>query len=691
MFNELCLYLDLLVFLVGTLLYGFLTRELVRRREVLAGNLPLRLLVLCLTFWYCAALLDELLTMLDVRGEALGAAAMALDLGRAFAWLLSLSLLVHTLERVLAREDPAHRGSWRRLLPLPAYLSLGLFAAPAAAFVRAGEPLLGPAVTEVYPRVVVHAAVTLGLAILLTARLARHMPDARLVGFLRMLCVLLAVLLVLLAAGGLFAPFSPQAAGFERFLRTLLLAGLLLPGGLFLFYVQRYNLLRLTLSHATLRHFFGLLLLVMVVMLAGPAVGMQHLELLRRLVAWGLLLALILGAVYSPLMELALRRSATLRSLLGKNLSPRELDRLMDRIQRLDLGESEALAHTAAELGRWLGAEASFLPPAAAEPATAAFWSHLAASDAHVVHRLDPPSAELARLLARRHLHAVFPLRVEGRLRGVLGLAASATGGGYADGEIEAVRLVMRQLAATLALRRLVERRVAEERRAGEQERLSLLGLVSASLAHEIKNPLSSMKALAQALREELAEDDPTSEGVADLDEIIAQIDRLAATSREILGVARPRPGERAELSALVGSALFLLRAEARKRGIELDAQLDEVGPVPGSAAQWQTIVFNLILNAVEHTPGGATVRVRLEGAAPGAVFETTNPGAPVDGSVFEPFVSDGGTGLGLPLVARRVRELGGTIDVSCDAGEVTFRVAAPNVPAPNAPAPEVA
>ncbi len=707
-YNELYIYVEQLIFLTGTLLYGFLSRELLRRREVLAGNWPVRLLVISLTVWFGGTLLEQTLEMLSggrfPGGGAALAFAVALDLFRAFAWLLSLPLLAHTMEKILAAEAGRGAGSsiWRRL-PLPAYLTLGLFFAPALEFARSTAPVLGPAISRAYPLIVLHAVVSLSLAALLTLRVSRRIDDRRLLAFLRALALILTALLVLLAVGGLFEPWSEEATGLDRLLRTLLLGGLLLPGALFAFYVQRYNLLRLSLSHGTLRHFLGVLLLVLLVIAAGPALGGGDVVLLRRLVAWGLLLALFLGTAYTPLLRLALGSSASLRRFLGKNISPRELDRLMDSIQSLDLNEGEALERTAAEVGSWLGSGAGFLPSPEARPQTAPFWSHFATSGAGVVHRLAPPNSRLATLLAREHLHAVFPLRVEGELEGVLGLAVSATGGGYSSGELEAVRLVIRQLAGTLALRRLVESRIAEERRMVEQERLSMLGLVSASLAHEIKNPLSSMKALAQALREDLAatgEDSrgEGSQGVADLDVIVEQIDRLHQTTREILGLARPSSGEPAELSALVGSALYVLQAEARKRGVGLAAEVAEVGRVPGSVAAWQTVVFNLMLNAVEHTPAGATVEVCLGCSGDGGppedrrrgeaclarrvVFEVANPGKPLDEDarerIFEPFVSSGGTGLGLPLVARRVREIGGSIEVGWRAGRVVFRVEVP-------------
>ena len=605
LYTEAYLYAEQLLFLIGTLLYGFLSRELLRRREVLPGNRPVRLLVISLTVWFGGTLLDQTLSMLGVAVDRFVALAVAIDLMRAFAWLLSLPLLAHTLERILAAEarpDPGWR--WARWLPLPAYATLALFLTPAWRFARSAVPLLGPTIPEIYSRIVIHAVVSLTLAGLLTLRVSTRIDDRRLLDFLRSLAWVLAALLALLVAGSFFEPWSEDAAGLDRLLRTLLLGGLLLPGGLFAFYIQRYNLLRLSLSHSTLRHFLGVLMLVLLASAAGPALGVGDVELLRRLVGWGLLLALVVGTAYRPVRDLALRRSASLRRFLGKNLSPRELDRLMNSIESLDLAEHEALEQAAEAVGSWLDSAAGFLPPAEARPEVAPIWSHLAAPEAGVVHRLAPPDARFARLLSRERLYAVFPLWVEGELEGVLGLSVRATGGGYSSGELEAVRLAIRQLAGTLAMRRLLESRLAEERRMVEQERLGLLGLVSASLAHEIKNPLSSMKALAQTLREDLASDGRASEGVADLDAILEQIDRLHETTREILGLARPGTGEPADLVALVGSALYVLQAEARKRGVDLAGDLAHVGPapagdparlfVPGSAAAWQTVIFNL-------------------------------------------------------------------------------------------------
>ncbi len=250
---------------------------------------------------------------------------------------------------------------------------------------------------------------------------------------------------------------------------------------------------------------------------------------------------------------------------------------------------------------------------------------------------------------------------------------------------METVQIVLRQLAAALEVRRLLEARLAAERRLAERERLRLLGMVAASLAHELKNPLSGMKALAQTVREELAAADPRSEQARDLQLIVEQIDRLDGVSHEILGFARAPEGdgEGVELTALLRGTLYVLGHQARRRGIELDASgVAEVGRVNGTSATWQTVLLNLLLNAAQHAPAGSTVGVRLQRDDCGIVFATENAGPAIPPEIadrlFQPFVrkgEDGGTGLGLPLVAQRVGELGGTIEVVNEPGRIVFQV----------------
>lgn len=704
MVQDLGLFAHLLLFLTGTLLYGFLTRELFRHPSVLPG-LPMRLMAVCLTVWYGGCFLDDVMGFLvstELPGKGL---ATVFDLTRAYAWLLSFPLLTHGVWRLLADDAPpvrprggerppreeraAPRPGWGWLLP--GYLTLLLFIPAALQAWQERRVQLVDTGRQVYALVLVHAVVaSLGTTLLLV-RALREVESVRLGQFLRWLLGGLAFTIALLVLGAVLlaaeteGDLAPAGRGLWRLATE---ASGLVPGLTFLYFVQRYNLMRLSLSYRSLRHFANLFALVVLVILAGPALGVAGSEVYHRFVAWGLLVALVAAVIVSPLQRLATRRFIWLRRLLGQNITAEEIEELTRRIQSLDLSEEETRDLVAQEIGEWLATRARFLlppDPESTEPPPSReiglLWRHFGDPANRTFNRLNAPTTGLASLLQRANLQAAFPLRVGGELVAVLVLEASPTGSGFEEGEVEAVQLVMRQLAAVLEIRRLAEARLSVERQMSERERLSLLGMVAASLAHELKNPLSSMKALAQTVREELTADDPESEQAQDLSLIVEQIDRLHGVAREILDFARlPATGDGVLVTALLHSTLYVLGHQARQRGIELDSSaVAEVGRVGGTSATWQTVLFNLILNALQHAPAGSTVRVALRREGDEVVFATENGGPAIAPGIarrlFEPFVTAGGTGLGLALVAQRVRELGGNIEVDNEPERIVFQV----------------
>jgi signal transduction histidine kinase len=676
--QDLLLFAHLLLFVTGTLLYGFLARELLRHPQVLPG-LPMRLTVACLTIWYGGCLLDQVGSILVASPSAFGRTATALDLLRGTAWLASFPLLTHGLWHLLAEPGVAHRPS--RLWLVPGYATLPLFGPAAWQAWREGSTLLTEMGKAAYPRIVLHVAVASAASAWMVLRWLRVASEPRLAQFFRWLLAGLALTMALIASAGLLTPAglgtASGAAGWgEAVWRLAVESSGLVLGVTFLYFVQRYNLLRLSLSYRSLRHFLGLLALIGLVLLVGSGLGAGGTAELRRIVAWGILAVLLTSALYTPLQRAALQRFAGLRRLLGVSITAEELEDLTRQLHTLDLPNEAMRELTAREIGQWLATRARFVSRRELAP----LWEHFAEPENRAFNRLDAPTAPLAALLQRADLQAAFPLRVAGELAGVLAVEISPAAGGYQEGDMETVQLVLRQLAVSLEVRRLVEARLAAERRLAERERLSLLGMVAASLAHELKNPLAGMKALAQTVREELAAAAPGSEQERDLQLIVEQIDRLHGVAREILDFARSPDGGAADLTAILRGTLYVLGHQARRRGIQLDAAgIEEVGQTEGTSATWQTVMFNLVLNAAQHAPVGTTVSVRLRREGEGIVFATENGGPPIPPEIadrlFEPFVSDGGTGLGLALAAQRVRELGGTIAVTNEPGRVVFEV----------------
>ncbi len=221
--------------------------------------------------------------------------------------------------------------------------------------------------------------------------------------------------------------------------------------------------------------------------------------------------------------------------------------------------------------------------------------------------------------------------------------------------------------------------------RAAEQERLALLGELSATLAHEIRNPLAGIRSLAQRLGEpEL--DNGKRARYADV--ILGETGRLDRIVGNLLDAARRNAfqavqGELTPLAPLFDDILLLVDTRARRAGITLvreDTDLYAAAPRDALAQA----LLNLALNAIAHTPAGGRVELgaRPDGTNIAIHVRDTGPGVPRDDRerIFEPFHSRGiGAGLGLAVVRRIARELDWDVKVDdADGGGAVLTLIVP-------------
>lgn len=208
-------------------------------------------------------------------------------------------------------------------------------------------------------------------------------------------------------------------------------------------------------------------------------------------------------------------------------------------------------------------------------------------------------------------------------------------------------------------------------------DRLTALGELSAGMAHEIRNPLGSIRGTAEILRDAFAPDDKYAEFTVIL---MKEVDRLNHVLEDFLRFVRPEPSEKQKFSPAeaLREVLQLVEVQARKAGVQVVTEIPELPQVQGDGGQLKQVFLNLILNAVQAMTAGGRLRVDAEQCGPWVVcrFADNGPGIANENleRIFNPFFTtkQEGSGLGLAIAHRIVDSVAGQLLVESQAGEGT-------------------
>lgn len=226
-----------------------------------------------------------------------------------------------------------------------------------------------------------------------------------------------------------------------------------------------------------------------------------------------------------------------------------------------------------------------------------------------------------------------------------------------ADGDIESLDRQLQHVVGRVE--EVAERVQRHQREMLRAEQLSAVGQLAASVAHEVRNPLTSVKLLVEAARRAPDQKTLTSD---DLDVIHREVVRLEQTVQSFLDFARLPLPQRSlvDLREVVGQAVDLVRARARQQKVDIRSVLP-AGSVQAKVdrGQLRTVLVNLFLNALDAMPHGGRLEIALQAVPDSEVrlrVEDTGTGIhpEIAGRLFTPFASTKptGTGLGLSICA---------------------------------------
>jgi signal transduction histidine kinase/CheY-like chemotaxis protein len=334
------------------------------------------------------------------------------------------------------------------------------------------------------------------------------------------------------------------------------------------------------------------------------------------------------------------------------------------------------------------------VPKPAHNKSDATFIKNVLALDSpQLINTSGPGSKALQAQLSKRNLGAAMFVPVKRQNdNSLLFVGRNQNEPSFREADLETFLILSNQATIALENARLYAelreyvKQVEESQRALLQaEKMAAAGRLSASIAHEVNNPLQSVQnCLHLAGREDLPEEQRTEY----FEMAKTELNRLMSTVQRMLDFYRPgaiSPVE-VDLREILQHVISLMSKQLEKQDIEVQLDVPEdLPPVVAVGSQLQQVLINLLLNSLDAMPDGGNIKVRARALRKGVeiLLQDEGPGIPDEHlpHIFEPFFStkDGGTGLGLTVSYNIVTTHGGTLELVSNTGPgACFRIYLP-------------
>ncbi|HSE40746.1 MAG TPA: ATP-binding protein [Acidobacteriota bacterium] len=264
----------------------------------------------------------------------------------------------------------------------------------------------------------------------------------------------------------------------------------------------------------------------------------------------------------------------------------------------------------------------------------------------------------------------ILPIRHKERLMGIFSFKARPPRRPILTQELEMLRSLVAQTAMSVASALLMEDKLKLEREMAKKERMASIGQMAATLAHEIKNPLSSIKSITQSLQEQ----SPDQSLKQDLEVIVNEVDRLNYSVNQLLQFARSSSQDMTDLSVVevMERVIKILQNETRNQNVLINHNYNgNIPSVFASSFALQDVFLNLLLNALQAMPSGGEIQIDYQKNGKSLEINISDSGPGIRPEmltrIFDPFFTtkQKGTGLGLAVVKQKLSEFGADINVS--------------------------
>ena len=293
------------------------------------------------------------------------------------------------------------------------------------------------------------------------------------------------------------------------------------------------------------------------------------------------------------------------------------------------------------------------------------------------------------RLLDRLEAKFIYPLRVMNQTKGVVILTGKPSGQTFKQEEIDLLGTLIDQASFAMENALLYQQQAERLKRMYQADRMTIMGQLAAGAAHEIRNPLTSIRSTIQFLERHIT--DPEKKQLAG--NLIGEVDRINGIIQGLLSFSKPvtPQTEITDLDQIIRQTLQLISNTVRKKNIQIDYSLNAgESSIEADPQQLKQVFLNVLINAIQsiqRTAGRINISVENAEGTGNIVFHAVKEeiyiiiednGEGIDPGdidrIFDPFYTtkDEGTGLGMSISYGIINRHGGDIKIKSKKGTGT-------------------